>query len=63
MKTSYPTIEEVEKADRIQICEWWRFLSSPQTETETDVMNLICERYEELGGVTPEIKKQIVLGQ
>ena len=63
MKTSYLTIEEVEKADRIQICEWWRFLSSPQTETETDVMNRIAERYDEMGGMTPEISKQIGQGR
>lgn len=26
---TYPTLEEVEKADRFQICYWWRFLPSP----------------------------------
>ena len=26
---NYPTMEEVEKADRIQLCRWHRFLPSP----------------------------------
>jgi hypothetical protein len=25
----YPTIEQVDAADRYQICSWWRFLPSP----------------------------------
>ena len=58
----YPILEEVEKADRAQIYKWWYFLRSPQTEVETDVMNRIAERYEELGGFTPEISKQVGLG-
>ena len=54
-----PTIEEVEKADREQICRWWRFLGSPTTDEEVIVMNRIAERFREVGGFTPEISKQI----
>ena len=29
---NYPTMAEVEAADRVQICIWWRKLKSPGTE-------------------------------
>ena len=54
-----PTIEEIEKADREQICRWWRFLGSPMTDEEVIVMNRIAERFDEVGGFTPEISKRI----
>ena len=68
---NYPTMEEVEKADRIQICRWYRFLPSPGWYTlglddpnfetvmmkEKAIMDRIVERSKELGGFTPEISK------
>ncbi len=69
----YPTLEEVEQADRVQICRWYRFLSSPGVgrigeddfekalEREKKVMDRIVERSHELGGFTPAISKQIGL--
>ena len=57
-----PMIEQVEKADREQICRWWRFLSSPETDEEVEVMNRIAERFDEVGGFTPEISKRIGWG-
>jgi len=54
-----PTIEEVEKADREQICRWWRFLPSAMTEEGRKVQDRIAERFEEVGGFTPEISKRI----
>ena len=57
-----PTIEEVEKADREQICRWWRFLRSPETDEEVKAMNRIVERFKELGGFTPEISKRLGWG-
>lgn len=57
-----PTIEEVEKADREQICRWWRFLPPPQTDGEVKIMNRIVERFKDLGGFTPEISKRIGWG-
>lgn len=29
MQTKYPTIDEVNAADHVQICRWVRFLPSP----------------------------------
>jgi len=54
-----PTMEEVEKADREQLCRWWRFLRSPLTDSEFEIMNRIAERFDEVGGFTPEISKRI----
>ena len=54
-----PTMEEVEKADRVQICTWYRYTHSPETDKEVKSLNRIVERYDELGGMTPEISKSI----
>jgi hypothetical protein len=56
---NYPTLEEVNSADRISICRWYRFLSSPDSKERTAIMERIMERYKELGGFTPEISKEI----
>ncbi len=54
-----PTMEEVEKADRLQICNWFRFLRSPKTDVEVDIINRIVKRFDKFGGMTPEISKYI----
>ena len=70
----YPnTLQEVEAADHVQICTWWRFLPSPSghphspgdpdyltTEyTQRILMGRIVDRFNALGGFTPEISKKI----
>lgn len=69
----YPTMEEVEKADRYQLCKWWRFLHSPGLkatdrpraqfllimEEEGRIMDRIRKRFDEFGGFTPEISKAL----
>lgn len=55
---TYPTIEEVEIADQIQLATWYRFLRSPGPK-EIDILNLIISRFKELGGMSPTISKQI----
>lgn len=69
----YPTIEQVKQAELYTICYWYRFLPYPAKSAdgknreefnrilaeEVDVMNLVCRRYKELGGITPEISKQL----
>jgi hypothetical protein len=57
--TKYPTAEEVEAADRFQLCKWHRFLRSPESEKEVDLNRRMFERWEEAGGFTPEISKSI----
>ena len=67
----YPTLEEVESADCLQLVKWWRLLPSPGVsafdsesfeevlEREIDVMYSIGDKIERLGGITPEISKQV----
>lgn len=68
---NYPTIEQVNTADRRQICSWVRFLPSPGAgavgksnfdevlNREAPIMDRICERLKELGGFTPAISKEL----
>lgn len=70
----YPTLDQVNAADHMQICRWHRFLPSPGESAidtpefeatlaeEVAVMNRIADRLHELGGFTPEISKAIGWG-
>jgi hypothetical protein len=67
----YPTMEQVESADREQLCRWSRFLPSPGMyavgrkdfeqilESQVKTMDRIVARLKEAGGFTPEISKKI----
>jgi hypothetical protein len=55
----FPTIEEVEKADREQLARWYRFLPSGDTPADQKIVNRIAERFEKLGGMTPALSKKI----
>jgi hypothetical protein len=55
----YPTIAEVVKADREQICRWWSSLETPQTPMDERVMNLIFKKFHVLGGCVPEITARV----
>jgi len=55
----FPTVEEVERADREQLARWYRFLPSGETPTQKKVMKRIAERFEKLGGMTPQLTKKI----
>lgn len=54
----FPTLEQVDMANRLTICKWYRHLSV-ESEDQVLIMNRICERFKELGGFTPEISKSI----
>lgn len=68
---AYPTLNEVKEADRVQLARWTRFLPSPGSRATGDdnfnevildesvIMQEICTRFKELGGMTPEISKAI----
>jgi hypothetical protein len=45
----FPTIEEVEKADKEQLARWYRFLPSGETAADQKIMKRIAERFEKLG--------------
>lgn len=67
----YPTLEEVENADREQLGNWYRFLPSPGWDSlneanfneimqqEAKIMTRIVERFKEMGMFTPELSKRI----
>lgn len=71
----YPTMEQVEEADREQLAKWTRFLPSPgfgsigkpdfleAIEREKGIMDRIMERFHELGGMNPKISKKIGWGR
>ncbi|MGB5812413.1 MAG: hypothetical protein WBG86_17880 [Polyangiales bacterium] len=67
----YPTMDEVDKASRIQLGRWQRYLPSPGTSgighsgfgdvlaTESAVADLIAKRFNEKGGWSPNISKAV----
>jgi hypothetical protein len=55
----FPTIEEVERADKEQLARWHRFLPSGETVSDQRIMKRIAERFEKLGGMTAELSKKI----
>ncbi len=55
----FPTIQEVEKADKEQLARWYRFLPSGETAADQKIMKRIAERFEKLGGMTNELSKKI----
>jgi hypothetical protein len=59
----YPTLAQVAAADRVQVCRWWRFLAGPDTDEKLKIMSAIAKKFNEYGGMTPEISKQINLEQ
>lgn len=55
----YPTLKDVDNADRYQICKWYRYLRMPFNPYEELILVRICERFRELGGFTPDISKHM----
>jgi hypothetical protein len=55
----FPTVEEVEKADKEQLAIWYRFLPSGETAADQKVMKRIADRFEKLGGMTAKLSTKI----
>jgi len=55
----FPTVQEIEKADKEQLARWYRFLPSGENSADQKIMKRIAERFEKLGGMTPELSKKI----
>jgi hypothetical protein len=55
----FPTLQEVEKADKEQLARWYRFLPSGETAADQKIMKRIAKRFEKLGGMTTELSKKI----
>jgi hypothetical protein len=45
----FPTIEEVEKADKEKLARWYRFLPSGETAADQKIMRRVAERFNKLG--------------
>jgi hypothetical protein len=55
----FPTIDDVERANKEQLARWYRFLPSGETAADQKIMKRIAERFEKLGGMTAELSKRI----
>lgn len=55
----YPNKKTIESASRFDLCYWYRFLKSPDSPEQIELMNLIIKRFNEAGGFNPEISKLI----
>ncbi len=60
----FPTVDEVAKASRLEICRWYRSL--PPVESGDDdadskevVIGYVVTRFYEMGGMTAETSKKI----
>ena len=55
----YPTLLEVQSADRKQICKWYRFLGLTTDKEKQVIMTQIINQFNIMGGMTPEISKEL----
>jgi len=51
-RPDFPTIEQVEKADREQLAKWYRFLPSGDTPEQRKIQHRLAERFQKMGGMT-----------
>lgn len=56
--------KEIDEMTQIQACRLWRFAPSghPYFVSDTEVYTYFKKRFDELGGMTPEISKLIRWG-
>ena len=53
MSEPYPTIDQVEEADREQIARWYYYLPRSEVASEQKIMERIIDRFMNMGGMTP----------
>jgi hypothetical protein len=58
-RLDFPSMEQVEKANREQLARWYRFLPSGDTDEQNEIFERINKRFKKLGGMTPELSKRI----
>ncbi len=58
----FPTMDQVEKADREQLARWYRFLPFGDTPEAAKIQHSLTERFQKMGGMTPELSKKIGFG-
>ena len=59
MPESFPTMEQVEKANREEIATWHCVLAAPQEEPQQRIADRIADRFFNMGGMTPGLQKRI----
>lgn len=59
--SEFPTAEQIMGADRLALAWWHRFLRA-RTPLEVAMVNLVARRLNEMGGMTPELSKEIGWG-
>jgi hypothetical protein len=55
---AFPTSEQVSKASREELARWYRFLL-PSDPEQQKILDEVAKRFKELGGMTPELSRQI----
>lgn len=56
---TFPTMAQVESADRYTLCKWWRFLRSGENEQEQKIQTRACDRLKGMGMFTVAISKSL----
>lgn len=59
MSEIFPTIYEVENADREQIAWWYWFLPRRRVPSEQKIIDRIVDRFLNMGGMTPGLLRRI----
>jgi hypothetical protein len=63
MPDPFPTMEQVDKADREQIARWHCYLAAPRSASEQDIADRIADRCLNMGGLTPGLSAKIGFSQ
>ena len=58
-KIEFPSLEEVERANREQLGRWYRFLPTGGTAEQRRILDRIATRFKSVGGMTPALSKKI----
>jgi hypothetical protein len=58
----FPTMEQIEKADRERLAKWYRFLLFGDTSEQRKILHRLADRFQKMGGMTPELSKKIGFG-
>jgi hypothetical protein len=59
MRPRYPSLDQVDDADRLQICIWYSKLPKPKVAKQKAIFGRVAERYFKFGGYTQEILDHI----
>lgn len=63
MPEPFPSMEQVEIANRDQIARWHCFLDAPRSASEKDIADRIADRLLNMGGLTPGLREKIGFAQ